>query len=365
MTLHWEKVDSTVDYSYELEYNDETKPIPLYLEEYLVEGLSPGTEYFFTLYTVLDTVRSSGYNFSNITVPSNVENVSVNNRNETEMTLQWEKVNNNTDYNYELEFGDTKVTTDSLEKHTVKGLSPGTEYLFTLYTVFKDLQSSGHNFIKVTAINCESFNWKVTNSSIEASVNGSTLVTAENSTGISKRYHVGIVNLQDLYPGAIYNVSLWYDLDSETVLPQCSHFLTLYPNSVPNLHCKYFSGGYGLAVIWDHPYGVVDVVQVDIGSKSLNRSSNESPRQEVTGLQAAQWYKVTVTSFSGAKQSKTESLNCQTDPAGVIAGVLVFFLLVIIICAAVYWWLRYGSAKQMKSPKLVEPKVTNKSYKYV
>lgn len=84
---------------------------------------------------------------------------------------------------------------------------------------------------------------------------------------------------------------------------------------MPNLHCKHFSGGYGLAVIWDHPYGVVDMVQVDIGSKSFNRSSDES-RQEVTGLQAAQWYKVTVTSFSGAKQSKAESLNCQTDPAG-------------------------------------------------
>lgn len=90
----------------------------------------------------------------------------------------------------------------------------------------------------------------------------------------------------------------------------------LDPNSVPDLHCKYFSGGYGLAVIWDHPYGVVDVVQVDIGSKSFNRSSNEPPRQEVTGLQVAQWYKVTATSISGAKKSKTESLNCQTDPTG-------------------------------------------------
>lgn len=83
-----------------------------------------------------------------------------------------------------------------------------------------------------------------------------------------------------------------------------------------NLQCKYFSGGYGLAVIWDHPYGVMDVVQVDIGSQSFNRSSKESPRQEFKNLQVAHWYKVTATSFSGAKKSKMESLNCQTDPTG-------------------------------------------------
>ncbi|XDV47148.1 hypothetical protein PO909_016852 [Leuciscus waleckii] len=155
-----------------------------------------------------------------------------------------------------------------------------------------------------------------------------------------------MVNLQELYPGERYNVSLWFDLDQKRLL-QCSHLLRLIPNSVLRLRCEHFSGGYGLAVIWDRPYGVVDVVQVEVGGQRFNLSSSDaSSRQEVNSLQAAQWYNVTATSFSGAMKSKTESLDCQTDPAGVIAGVLVFFLLVIIICAAVYLWFRYGSAKR-------------------
>ncbi|XP_048028346.1 receptor-type tyrosine-protein phosphatase H-like [Megalobrama amblycephala] len=461
MTFEWIKVNNRNGYTYKLEFIDKIESIPTTSGSAVVYRVTPlpsGTEVFFTLYTVFEGVKSSGFSFSNITVPSNVGSVSVIDRKETEMTFQWERVNNRNDYTYELVYGD-KIETiatqpDSLVVYRVESLSSGIEYSFTLSTVFKDLQSSGYKFASInalsdvtevgvdrsltqltikwnklnkndiynytlrdshgtennftgsvmgdeiihiyshltpgtihsftlftvvngvrsngysfksiTTINCESFNWTVTNSSIVAQVNGSTRVIAENSTGNSKNDPVvdNRVNLQELYPGAIYTVSLWYDLDSEGLL-QCSHLLTLDPNSVLNLQCKYFSGGYGLAVIWDHPYGVMDVVQVDIGSQSFNRSSKESPRQEFKNLQVAHWYKVTATSFSGAKKSKMESLNCQTDPAGVIAGVLVFFLLVILICAAVYWWLRSGSAKRNKSPKPVELKVTNKSYKLI
>lgn len=78
------------------------------------------------------------------------------------------------------------------------------------------------------ALNCASFDWKVTNSSIEAEVNGSTHVTAQNSTGSGEHGTVNDnrVNLQDLYPGGSYNVSLFYDLESEQLL-QCSHHLIL------------------------------------------------------------------------------------------------------------------------------------------
>ncbi|KAI7792528.1 putative receptor-type tyrosine-protein phosphatase H-like [Triplophysa rosa] len=113
--------------------------------------------------------------------------------------------------------------------------------------------------------------------------------------------------------------------------------MDLAPNSVSRLHCNYFSGGYGLNVVWDTPYGVVNVVQVDVAGKSFNQSTS---RQEVKGLQVAQWYRVTATSFSGNMKSPAVLANCQTDPTGVIAGVLVFFLLVILICAGVFLWRR-------------------------
>lgn len=181
-------------------------------------------------------------------------------------------------------------------------------------------------------------------------MNGSTHVTAKNGTADVTPLPVknNMVNLQELYPGESYNVSLWFDLDQERLL-QCSHLLTLsgftcsvfglwpadiqhnffvllsfcfsfklVPNVVLGLRCDYFSGGYGLAVIWDRPYGVVDVVQVEVGGQQINLSSNASPRHEVRSLQAAQWYRVGATSFSGAMKSKTESRDCQTDPRGKI-----------------------------------------------
>ncbi len=78
------------------------------------------------------------------------------------------------------------------------------------------------------ALNCASFDWKVTNSSIEAAVNGCTHVTAQNSTGSGQIVTVtdNRVNLQELYPGGSYDVSLFYDLESEQLL-QCSHRLIL------------------------------------------------------------------------------------------------------------------------------------------
>lgn len=69
-------------------------------------------------------------------------------------------------------------------------------------------------------------------------MNGSTHVIAENRTDISKREDVvdNRVNLKDLYPGASYTVSLWYELDSER-LPQCSHSLTLCELTCSVLDC--------------------------------------------------------------------------------------------------------------------------------
>uniref|UniRef100_A0A9J8DHT1 protein-tyrosine-phosphatase n=1 Tax=Cyprinus carpio carpio TaxID=630221 RepID=A0A9J8DHT1_CYPCA len=467
ITLQWSKVNNSNDYGYELYWNEENSSIPISQTntvEYNVTSLDAGTEYFFTLYTVFGHVMSSGYSFTNVTMPSNVQDVNVKlndtemilqwdvvsntnnntytytlenkdeltvnctnqtaegnevtchisdltpatnysftlytefadlrstgfkfnnittlsditevtvNRSQTELTISWNKLNNNDIYNYTLKSqgeGSEKNFTGSavgdVITHTYSSLTPGTEHSFTLFTVVNKAFSRGFSFKNVTTLYCTSFNWTVTNSSIEAKVNGSTYVKAQNSTGSVKN---GTVNqnsltLQGLYPGGSYNVSLFYYLESE-LLPQCTHHLTLDPYSVSHLRCEYHSGGYGLAVIWDTPYGVVDRVQVDVDRKSFNKSysSEKQIRLEINGLQAAKKYTVTATSFSGSRRSQTVSVNCETDPAGVIAGVLVFFLLVIIICVAVFAWRRYGSAKRNKMTNpLVEPKVPNKNYK--
>ncbi|XP_050954595.1 receptor-type tyrosine-protein phosphatase H isoform X2 [Labeo rohita] len=470
ITLQWKNVNNRNDYRYELRYlNEEISAITPSPDNSIVEqnvkNLSPGTEYSFMLYTVFENVMSSGYNFSNVTMPSNVRNVIVLHKNDTDLTFQWDVVSNidNNTYIYILEYGNGLVNyinhtaEENKVTHHISSLIPGTNYSFTLYTEFADLRSTGYTFFQkmtlsditevtvtrsqtelqiswnklnkngiynytlkrqeeetgihfsgstehdvithtyssltpgavhsftlftvvnnaiskgysfntITTLNCASFNWTVTNSTIEAKVNGCTHVTAKSSTGSIKNGLVqgNKVNLQDMDPGEIYTVSLFYELESDR-LPQCSHQLRLFPNSVSNLRCEYYSGGYGLVVIWDRLHGVVDVVQVGVNKKNFNQSQNLEPEQKVTGLQPAQWYKVTATSFSGAMKSQTVSVNCQTNPAGVIAGVLVFFLLVIIICVAVFVWIRYKKRAQptkMPTPlQEVESKVPTNKYK--
>ncbi|XP_059380346.1 receptor-type tyrosine-protein phosphatase H-like [Carassius carassius] len=378
MILQWDVVSNTDknNYSYTLENRNEP---PVNCSSQTedgnkvichISGLMPATNYSFTLYTEFADLRSTGFNFYNITTLSDITGVTVT-RSQTELTISWNNLNNNVIYNYTLKShreGSEKHFTGSVEgdpiTHTYSSLTPGTEYKFTLFTVVNKALSRGYSFKYITTLYCTSFNWKVTNSSIEAEVNGSTHVIAQNSSG--SYYQTVIhnrVNLQDLYPGGNYNVSLFYELESQQ-LPQCSHNLTLAPNSVSHLSCEYHSGGYGLVVIWETPYGVVTGVQVDVDGRSFKQSDSSKKRQEIKGLQVAQWYKVTALSFSGAMRSQTVSVNCQTNPAGVIAGVLVFFLLVIIICVAVFAWRRYGSAKRNKMPyPLVESRVSNKNYK--
>ncbi|XP_059391527.1 receptor-type tyrosine-protein phosphatase H-like isoform X1 [Carassius carassius] len=379
MILQWNVVPNIDNnsYNYTLEYKDEPVDCINYIAERNevtchISDLIPGTNYSYTLYTEFADLRSTGFNFYQITTLSDITGVTVK-RSQTSLTISWSKLNNNDIYNYTLqrlgEESEIHFTGSDKLTYTYSSLTPGTEHSFSLFTEVNNARSTGYSFKNVTTLNCASFNWTVTTSSIEAAVNGCTYVTAQNSTGIGKNDIVddNRVNLQDLYPGESYTVSLFYDLESEKLL-QCSHRLTLVPNSVSDLRCTHHSGGYGLAVMWDSPNGVLNMVQVDVGKQSFNQSHNSEKTQqvEVKGLQAAQWYTVTATSFSGDMRSQTVSVNCQTNPAGVIAGVLVFFLLIIIICVAVFVWHRYGSAKHNKMPRPpVESKVPNKNNKYV
>ncbi|XP_051542774.1 receptor-type tyrosine-protein phosphatase H [Myxocyprinus asiaticus] len=359
MILQWNMVTNRDNntYNYTLGYRKEswekTITIPSDENSVIISNLIPASNYSFTLYTLFENVTSNGYNFTNSTTLSEVTQVRVTHRSQNQLTIEWDKLNFNYTYNYTLYQSDGKMVNFTGSQSDVftyecSSLTPGTEYNFTLFTVVNNVKSSGYIFKNVTTIDCVPINWKVTNSSITAQVEGCTSVTAKNSTDSEQSGSVekNIVNIDHLYAGAKYTVLLWYDLDSEKLL-QCKHNLTLVPNCVSHLRCEYFSGGYGLAVFWNAPFGVVEVVQVDVDGRSFNQSHN---RQDVKGLQVAQWYKVAATSISGDLSSDRVTVNCQTDPKGVIAGVLVFFLLLIIICVGVFIWFR--TLKQTKRSNL-------------
>ncbi len=88
--------------------------------------------------------------------PSDVDSVLVINRKENEITLQWSKGNKKNDYSYELKYRNKETSpipisqTNTVE-YNVTSLDAGTEYLFTLYTVFADVKSRGYDFTNVTS----------------------------------------------------------------------------------------------------------------------------------------------------------------------------------------------------------------------
>lgn len=94
--------------------------------------------------------------FSKGQTPADVDSVSVIHRTETELTLQWNKVDNNNSYSYVLKHSNETedeipaTGVDPVLTHTISSLSAGTKYSFTLYTKFEGMRSSGYNFSNVT-----------------------------------------------------------------------------------------------------------------------------------------------------------------------------------------------------------------------
>ncbi|KAI4900015.1 hypothetical protein NFI96_005109 [Prochilodus magdalenae] len=225
LTLEWKKLVNRFSYIYILRHNKTEMYTPLYwggsIATHTVSSLSPGTKYNFTLYTVFGGERSSGYNFSAVTMPVSVPRVNVTQRNENYLVLSWEKVkSNNISYILNHTNGTETLIADSDNNSsevtfTVTSLSPGTKYTFTLYTVFDGVRSRGLKFSAVTV------SLMVTGLRCEYGSSGSALVLIWNApggawTGVevvvkgrSPQYWKGTrLEVHGLQPACWYNVTL-------------------------------------------------------------------------------------------------------------------------------------------------------------
>ncbi|XP_078792378.1 uncharacterized protein LOC144987172 [Oryzias latipes] len=146
ITLRWNKVNNSV--SFVLLFNGTETNISAPAADdsvtYTVSSLTAATKYTFTLFSVIDNVRSSGISIDAVTAPPNVKTFSLLGTSFNSITLQWSKVNN---ASYVLEYnngrriipasdGDGPVT------YTVSSLSAGTRYSFYLYSVFENARSN-------------------------------------------------------------------------------------------------------------------------------------------------------------------------------------------------------------------------------
>ena len=89
--------------------------------------------------------------------PTNAISFRPSGQNETSITLQWNKVNNNISFVLQFNGTETSISAphgDGPVTHTVSSLSAGTKYTFTLFSVFEDVRSSG---VKIAAVTGEIF----------------------------------------------------------------------------------------------------------------------------------------------------------------------------------------------------------------
>ncbi|XP_027890241.1 receptor-type tyrosine-protein phosphatase H isoform X26 [Xiphophorus couchianus] len=158
ITLQWDKVNNIS--TYKLQYDSDPNNISDTSEktfvQHVVSDLTAGTEYNFTLFTVLNDLISSGLLFSAATAPENVESVSVITQNTSSITLQWDKVSNISIYKLEYEENGETVTNnisnaDDVVQHVVSDLTAGTKYSFILFTEANGVNSSGLLFSAATA----------------------------------------------------------------------------------------------------------------------------------------------------------------------------------------------------------------------
>ncbi|XP_043959324.1 receptor-type tyrosine-protein phosphatase H-like isoform X3 [Gambusia affinis] len=234
LTLQWEKVNDASTYKLKYEGNgvsvikDINDTAGETFVQHVVSDLTAGTEYSFTLFTVLNELSSSGFNFSAATAPENVNNVTVETQNTSSITLQWEKVNGISTYKLEYEGNGVSVIMEindtaghTFVQHVVSNLTAGTEYNFILFTVLNGVNSSGLLFSAATApqnvesvrvqtqsVNSITLQWNKVNGTstykLKYEGNGVSVTKEINNTDLVVQHVVS-----DLTAGTKYNLILF------------------------------------------------------------------------------------------------------------------------------------------------------------
>ncbi|XP_063750224.1 receptor-type tyrosine-protein phosphatase H-like isoform X6 [Eleginops maclovinus] len=370
ITLQWQKVDAILNYT--LVFNESMINVSasegLDKVKYAISDLASGTKYNFNLVTVFENVKSTGVNYTSHTVPSPVGNVEVSERSVTNITLMWQRMK--IDWEYLLEINGEKILQNGSMDNVslpIKSLQPGTEYQFTVITMFSGLSSIAYKGFTVTAIDCAKETWHVTNSSIQGLVKGlfSSALASNKSTNINGSTGGSKVSFSGLYPGATYEVTLAYEKNN-TQFEQCKQTVTIIP---PNLiaRCEYVAAGYSLSIIWNKPDGVWTSVNVNVTGKSPEILENGERSLEISGFLPARKYEVSIASVSGdVRSSDPLVFTCLTDPRGVIAGSFFgIMIFAVLVCLVVFIFLKRPDIISRKKQFISGSRQPNKKTKAI
>ncbi|XP_075949723.1 receptor-type tyrosine-protein phosphatase H-like isoform X2 [Anarhichas minor] len=341
ITLKWDTVNNISSYVLQYDNREDAISIPHQNTsvKYEVYSLNAGTKYDFTLITRFEKVNSTGFSFDAVTVPLMVISVDKTERSVTSVTLTWPRVNTNWYYFLQIigEISRIQPKGDmDVVSHTITSLQPGTLYPFSLKTEFSGLNSTAYEDYTLTTIDCPKGTWRVTNSSIQGTIEGVfSNATATNKTQTHVSPGGGNVSFAGLYPGATYEVSLFYERNSET-WPQLNHTVTILPAYL-SAECEYWAAGYSVSIVWNNPEGVWTSVEVNVSGETHPVPGNDK-HLRISGFQPAKTYEVSLALLSGTVKSHEPFVfSCLTDPRGVIAGaVFAVVIFCLLLCLAFF-----------------------------
>ncbi|CAG5907464.1 unnamed protein product [Menidia menidia] len=376
VTLQWKDVNNISNYILLFGESKINVTTSAEMGTHTVYSLISGAKHNFTLFTVFEYASSSGVSITAATVPPMVPSVDQTERSLTNVTLEWEIMNQDWGYQVQIHGNNAFIESTSKTSHKasylVSRLNPGTVYNFSVITNFGGLNSTAYTDFIVTTIDCASGKWQVTNSTIQGTIKGAfTKATVSNESHgvISTSTNVLFTGL---CPGTTYGVSLHYERQSKS-FQQCSHKVTILPSNLKG-YCKYWGSGYAARIIWDPPNGVWTTVQVNVSGKTFDINGKED-HFILHELKPAKRYKVSLGLLSGTERSAEPfEFSCLTDDRGVIAGAFFAVVLFIaLVCVAVFIYLKHpekisrkqpaGGSKQQKSKAKAIP-VTKFSYHF-
>ncbi|CAN9509093.1 unnamed protein product [Ophioblennius macclurei] len=317
ITLQWSKVDGIDSYIL-VPDKEEDMPIDKSQESYTISDLESMTEYSFTLFTVFETVRSSGERLTAATAPQNVKDLTVVTQNETSLTLRWDKVNGID--SYILVLNEKNMTIDaSATSYTISSLTSGTEYIITFFTEFSDVLSSGVKIPAVTAPQNVQ-NLKVENQNETSitlrwdkvdGISGYFLVTntEEKTIGASEMSYT----ISDLESMTEYSFTLFTQFRNVNSSGESLTAVTA-PRQVQNGKATTQTET-SITLAWDTVTGIDHyIVVTHTGDKTINAS--EVP-YTISGLMSGTEYKVTVIAVFKEVRSAAVILTVATVPPAV------------------------------------------------
>ncbi|XP_053197058.1 receptor-type tyrosine-protein phosphatase H-like [Scomber japonicus] len=382
ITLQWNKVNDILNYIFA--FNGSEIKVTASVEDkvtYTVQGLTSGTKYDFSLFTMFENVSSSGVNLTAVTAPRNTDDFKSIGRNETSITLQWNKVNDILNYTLVFNGQEIKVTESDEDKvtYTVPGLTNGTKYDFSLFTVFENVRSSGVNLTAVTAPrNADNFKsigrnetsitlqWNKVNDILNyiLVLNGTPRNAddfksiGQSETSITLQWNkvndilkyilefngheINITASQEdkvtytvpgLTSGTKYDFSLFTMF--ENVRSSGVNLTAVTAPADVKARCENVAAGYSILIVFDKPKGLWTEVEVNVTGKT-EKYDNKTQKITIPGFQPAKSYEVSIALLSENVMSCTPYVfQCQTDPRGVIVGsviaVLLFGVLVFLV----------------------------------